>query len=117
MNDATRSRVAPRSSLGPLEGRLYIVALLAGGYLFAWRAIDATTSMSTPTVTAPIDKVAVPQSPFVWFDDLPRAQRPVLSIPPGWQLTSRGGPGLTVPSSHVTRIPASRPLRVRTRSS
>lgn len=93
---------APRTGLGPLEGRLYLVALLAGGYVFAWRALSD-----------PISEVARPQ-PVVWFDEVPGDRRPALSLPPGWQLAPRGEPA---PAPDVTRLPASRPVRVRTRSS
>lgn len=99
-------RVAPRTSLSPLEMRLYIVALLAGGYLLAWRAI----------ATTPVNE-GIPQSPFAQLEEVPGARRPVISLPPGWQLASRGESTAAVSAPRITRLPAPRDLRVRTRSS
>jgi len=113
MTDLEASRAVPRITLTPLEGRLYIITMLAGIYLFAWRAITGTT---TPSV-APIADVAPVSSPVVWLDDLPVAKRPALLLPAGWRLASRGEPTITLPAPRVVRAPASRPVRVRTRSS
>lgn len=112
MSDTKPTREPPRISITPLEGRLYIVALLAAGYLVTWRVITPSTS-----VTAPIVDAARLQPPVVWLDDIPSSQRPALTLPPSWRLVSRGEPTTTAPSPRVTRAPASRPLRVRTRSS
>lgn len=103
MSDAP-PRVAPRISL--LEMRLYIVAVLAGGYLFAWRAIS-----TTPT------NEGIPQAPFAQLEEVPSSRRPVIALPPGWQLASPGESTAAMSAPRITRLPAPRDLRVRTRSS
>ncbi len=112
MSDTKPARLPPRILITPLEGRLYIVALLAAGYLVTWRAITPTASVTASTV----DVARVP-SPVVWLDDVPIEERPALPLPPSWRLVVRGDPTATAHSPRVTRVPASRPLRVRTRSS
>ena len=102
----------PRISISGLEARLYLVATLAAGYLVTWHAIAPSGS-----VTAPIGDAARASSPVVWLDDVPIGERPELSLPPGWRLVVRGEPTTAAPSPRVARVPASRPQRVRTRSS
>ena len=109
-----RARTPPRLPLTTLEWRLYVVVVLAGIYLIAWRAIADTTPgppTASPARSAPSDLT----TRGVWLDDLPVAQRPVLTLPPGWELAARGEAVVAVPTPR--RAPASRPLRVRTRSS
>lgn len=112
MSDTKPTRVPPRISITPLESRLYIVALLAAGYLVTWRAIAPGASVTIPAV-----EVARPQSPVAWLEDVPASERPAIALPPGWRLVSRGEPTATVSVPRVARVPASRPMRVRTRSS
>jgi hypothetical protein len=106
------ARAAPRIRASPLELRLYCVALLAAVYVVAWRSMSAGAPPSVAPVLAV--ETATPVARVVWLDELPPAQRPVLALPPGWRLASRGE--LTV-APVVARAPASRPVRVRTRSS
>jgi len=116
MTDLQASRAVPRITLTPLEGRLYIIAVLAGVYLFAWRAIAGTTTPSAAPRPS-VAEVAPAHSLAVWLDDLPVAKRPALLLPTGWRLASGGEPAITLPAPRMVRAPASRPLRVRTRSS
>ena len=113
MTDTPR-RTTPWLPLGALELRLYLVAALAGVYVLTFRAIGGghatTTSLPAPT---PVSSLP----PAVWLDQLPVAQRPVVVPPPGWRLASRGEAAVAAPAPVVVRAPASRPLRVRTRSS
>jgi hypothetical protein len=102
-----------RIAASPLELRLYVVAVLAGVYLLTWRSIAGA---GAPTSALP----AVPASPdarrVVWLDELPAARRPPLTVPPGWRVVSRDEPATTTPRPVVVRA-ATRPVRVRTRSS
>jgi hypothetical protein len=83
-----RARRTAHLPLTGLEWRLYVIVLLAGVYLVAWRAIDPPAPPSAHAF-APVPSHATPTGRRV--DERPRA----------------------VPR----REPASRPLRVRTRSS
>ncbi|HSD88936.1 MAG TPA: hypothetical protein VLB44_15520 [Kofleriaceae bacterium] len=119
----------PRTSA--FELRLYVVAMLAAVYVVAWRVIATPTP--TPTNAAPVDGAPVPvvSTPgpapaaqpvhrTVWIDDLPAALRPQVVLPPGWHVVSRTSTASTPapqPRVQLVRVPASRPLRVRTRSS
>jgi hypothetical protein len=49
----------------------------------------------------------------VWLDDLPAAERPVVRIPPGWQMAARP----VAPAAERVPVPRHARLRVRTRSS
>ena len=111
------TRAAPRLALSPLELRLYAVAVLAAVYLVAWRAIAGDGS-SNPVAPAAAEAQAASGAPTtVWLDDLPPAQRPSLALPPGWRLASRGEPAVATTVPRVVRVPTTRALRVRTRSS
>ena len=116
MTDPSR-HAAPRLRLGALELRLYLVAVLASVYVLTFRAVggghDASTSPAAPTAPHPVTSLP----PAVWLDQLPVAQRPVVVPPPGWRIASRGEAAAAAPAPVVVRAPASRPLRVRTRSS
>ena len=94
--------------LGALEGRLYIIAVLAAVYVATWRVLDRPAPMAErevqPARPAPAHAV--------WLDDLPAEQRRPITAPPGWAIASRGA---TAPQ--VVRVPVQRPRRVRTRSS
>lgn len=114
MSDATPRR--PRLSFTPLEIRLFVVSALAGGYLFAFRAIaHPPTTIDTIDTIDTVGMVDRAPAPAVWFDDLPLAQRPAVALPPGWRLAARSEP--PTPAPRVAQSPASRPVRVRTRSS
>ena len=87
------------------EVRLYVVALLAGGYLATWRAIAHPAAPAAVVASAP--------PAVVWLDGLQRDQQPAVAIPRGWQLASRAPPS----APRLARGAPGRPLRVRTRSS
>jgi hypothetical protein len=115
MTDTRAPRPSPRIPLTPLELRLYVAAILAAVYLVSWRAI-------APDAASP-ERSAGPGTPeesgppaAVWLDELPAAQRPPLALPGGWRLASRTE-APAAPAPRVVRAPASRPRRVRTRSS
>ena len=116
MTDRPR-RTTPRLGLSALELRLYLVAVLAGVYVLTFRAIGGGNGTSPSVPAAPSPVSALP--PAIWLDQLPAAQRPAVVPPPGWRLASRGESAAAspAPAPVVVRAPASRPLRVRTRSS
>ena len=93
--------------LGALEGRLYIIAVLAAVYVATWRVLDrpAPAAEREPRPARPAPAHAV------WLDDLPAEQRRAVTAPPGWTIATRA----TAPQ--VVRVPVQRPRRVRTRSS
>jgi len=97
-----------------LELRLYTVAVLAAVYVLAWRSMigGAQPATTTAAATAPLESPAA-----VWLDEVPTSQRPLLKLPSGWRLASRDDTAVAAPAPVVVRAPASRPLRVRTRSS
>jgi hypothetical protein len=100
----TMTTTEPRT-LGALEGRLYIIAVLAAVYVATWRVLDRPAPVA--------EREARPARPHaVWLDDLPAEQRRTITAPPGWAIASRGA---TAPQ--VVRVPVKRPRRVRTRSS
>ena len=84
------------------EWKLYVVALLAGVYLLAWRAV------ATPAPRAEAEPAPPPSAaPPIAFEP-----------PPGWQLVTRDRPAVRAPApTRVVRAPARRRVRVRTRSS
>jgi len=113
--------------------KLGIVAALASCYLLTWRAI--TGSMTAPPVAGPTAETVEADVPTpvtgespgapatVWIDQLPPAQRPAVTIPPGWQLAARTRPTpastIAVPPSapRLVQAPPRRRVRIRTRSS
>lgn len=95
----------PRS-LASADGKLSAVAMIAVVYLIAWYEVSTTP---------PPAAVSVPATPrAVWIDQLPATERPMVVPPAGWRLASRDEQAATPP---LVRAPASRPVRVRTRSS
>lgn len=104
------------------ELRLYVVAILAAVYTVSWRAITGSGALHGPNETpAAADEPAVPTDPAaptaVWLDDLPAAERPPMVLPAGWRVVPRGTTPTLATPPRVVRVPAPRPLRVRTRSS
>lgn len=91
----------PRS--GAREWRLYIIAAIAGVYVLAWSRI----------APAPHTQVAEPTTRSIWLDELPRADRPLVSPPAGWRVVDRRDVATPIPR----RVPPPRTVRVRTRSS
>ncbi len=112
----------PRPWLAPREGRLYIVTVLAGVYLFAFRAIPTPPergARSGPLEDASTEPSSSGRSPSaaVWIDDLPADQRPSVALPAGWRVVSREDAARAASVPRVARAPSSRRLRARTRSS
>ncbi len=93
--------------IGPVELRLYLVAVLGVVYTIAWRAIGG----HAPTEDAPV--VEPPSATTVWIDELPPGARPVIAMPPGWHRATEASPA-TQPARVVRVV---RSPRVRTRSS
>jgi len=92
--------------LASADAKLYAVAVIAVVYLIAWYEVSAKPrSATTP---AP----ATPRA--AWIDQLPSNDRPTVVPPAGWRVASRDEQVAPPP---IVRAPASRPLRVRTRSS
>lgn len=93
-------------SLAAVDWKLHAVAVIAVVYLIAWYEA-ATTPQRAP--------VSVPATPrAVWLDQLPLAERPPVAPPTGWRVASRDEQTAT---PALMRAPASRPVRMRTRSS
>lgn len=115
------SRPVPKMRLSAFEWRLYLSSLLAGAYVFAWIAFAApprgTAEADVAEALAPPDLRASAgvstRRRFVWITDLPVAERPAVSLPPGWTIAERSQ---TPRSAVVRRAAAARP-RIRTRSS
>lgn len=97
-----------RRRLAALDGKLYAVAVVAVAYLIAWYEVSATPR--------PVAATAPSTPRAVWIDQLPEADRPAAVRPAGWRVAS---PDEQVVAPPLVRVPApaSRPLRVRTRSS
>lgn len=119
----------PEPQLTGLEWRLYVVAALATIYVISWRVLERGGAAPAPT-SAPLEaspQLAIepprrlPSPRAIWLDDVPVSERPALSPPPGWVVTTRDAaasrpamqPVMRAPQ--LTRVPAKR--RVRTRSS
>lgn len=101
----TEPRETPRP-LASADGKLYAVAVIAVVYLIAWYEVSTTP---------PPAAVSVPSTPqAVWIDQLPATERPMVVPPAGWRVASRDEQAAAPP---LVRAPASRPIRVRTRSS
>ncbi len=122
-----------------LAWRLYIVTGLAALYVLAWRAVGGAHATrggapsepgDEPAIATPPQPVATRPRSTVWLDELPIAARAAITPPAGWRVLSRDdlaapAPVLApVPTSTITsapprvvRAPATRRLRVRTRSS
>ena len=92
--------------LASADGKLYAVAVIAVAYLIAWYEVSATPQPAA--VPAPATHHAV------WIDQLPSTERPKVIPPAGWRVASRAEQAAALP---LVRAPASRSLRVRTRSS
>ncbi|MBY0274577.1 hypothetical protein K2Z84_04480 [Candidatus Binatia bacterium] len=117
---AGASRTVPKIRLSALEWRLYLSSLLAGAYVLAWVAFAArtprTATESVAEAAAPRGvrmTAAAPNAGFVWIDDVPIAERPAVSLPPGWAIAERPG----TPSTDPVRRAADVRPRIRTRSS
>jgi hypothetical protein len=123
-----RTREPPRTS--STELRLYAVAILAVVHLVAWRAIGTPSPTKTealgepplPVAATPAPLPAAPAQRTVWLDELPAAQRPQVIVPAGWKIVAHTSSlAVTTPAPQprvqLVRVPVSRPLRVRTRSS
>jgi hypothetical protein len=109
----TTTSPAPARPATTLEWRLYLTAALAGLHLVAWRAIARSTNPAAARPATP----RVDDRGIVWLDDLPPGQRPVIALPPGWELVTAE----TAPPK-ARQVPRVRPAapgrrRVRTRSS
>jgi hypothetical protein len=100
----TEPRERPRA-LAATDGKLYAVAVIAAVYVIAWYEVSAT---SRPAERAPAAQRAV------WLDQLASTERPSVAPPAGWQVASRDA---LVAAPPLVRAPASRPVRLRTRSS
>lgn len=89
--------------LAAADGKLYAVAVVALVYLLAWYEVSATPRPVATTEPRPR-----------WLGQLAEAERPAVAPPPGWRVASEAE---RVAAPRVVRAPASRSLRVRTRSS
>jgi len=91
--------------LAAADAKLYAVAVVAAVYLIAWYEISAS----------PQPAVSVPAAPRAgWIDQLASTARPSVEPPAGWRVASQDELASAPP---LARAPASRPIRMRTRSS
>jgi hypothetical protein len=108
-------RPEPRIRLSSLEWRLYLTTLLSGIYVIAWITFAARAPRTVTDATASNARGTLPassRSRFVWISDLPVAERPAVSLPPGWAMAAS-----QTPRPEVVRRPATTKLRIRTRTS
>jgi len=105
-------------SMSPHEWRLWLTAVLAGGYAVVAVALGAGAPPSPPPMPATMPAAASARGEVAWLDALPPAERPRVVLPPGWAIDVAGA---TVTEPAVARVAASEPRartwRVRTRSS
>jgi hypothetical protein len=109
-------RPEPRIRLSGLEWRLCLTTLLSGTYVIAWIAFamraPETATTATPFKAEP-PVAAKASSRFVWLTDLPPADRPPVSLPPGWVIAGASTPA----RPELIRRPATANFRIRTRTS
>lgn len=89
--------------------RRYLIASLATVYLFAWWAFG---QRSPP---AAMEAAATEPRRVIWYEELPQAQRPEVTAPQGWRITSHAISIAEKPRPVPVRA-AARPGRIRTRS-
>ena len=109
-------RPEPRIRLSGLEWRLCLTTLLSGVYVIAWISFAArapvTATTATPSKPAPPVTAKV-SNRIVWLTDLPPADRPTVSLPPGWVIAGALAPA----RPELVRRPATANFRIRTRTS
>lgn len=98
----------PRIRLSGLEWKLYLTTLLAGAYCLAWLGFAGRVPRSSTRASVPAGN----RDRFVWIDDLPAVDRPMVALPPGW---------IVAGASEVRTVPvrgrADTRTRIRTRTS
>lgn len=103
------------------DGRLYLLAFLAAGYVMAWWRFGAPAPRGAATLPVPaLAPASAPPRTAAWFHELPPAARPPVTIPAGWRLAER--PALSSPERRRAVPAPGRPSpprrgRIRTRSS
>jgi hypothetical protein len=112
-----RPRNTPRINLSAREWKLYLIGGLGLAYAVSLAAIitRAESAGSQPT-PAPISAPNVSQPAVVWLDQLPITQRPSVSAPPTWSITSSGGQIAVAPAPVPAKHPTAAP-RIMTRTS
>lgn len=107
------------SGLTSMELRFHVITVLAAVYLVSWRVI---TAGSAPPADPP--PPPMPSAPAIPRQDTPAstaridgvARRPWYTVPAGWHVVDWDSVRALAPRK-LERAPASRPVRVRTRSS
>ena len=107
----------PVLMLSGLEWRLLLTSVLASTYLVVWLALSRSLPPEAQATAPPIarqgTRVERGQGP-VWLSDLLLSRRPVVTLPAGW---THAAPPTRAARPRMVRAPATRPVRVRTRSS
>ena len=112
-----RPRNTPRINLSAREWKLYLIGGLGVAYAASLAAIGtrAESAGSQPT-PAPISAPNGSQPAVVWLDQLPITDRPSVSVPPNWTITSSGAQTAVAPAPVPAAAPAAAP-RIMTRTS
>lgn len=114
-----KDRAAPRLAVSGPTARLWGLAALATTYVLVWWGF-APDPAAPATDGAPAEVAQPTASPpaTVWWHDLPLAQRPVVAIPPGWELAPPGTAIASATPRAARPAPVRRArVRLRTRSS
>lgn len=119
---------SPRLNWSALEWRLFLTGVLASVWTFVmvmlWTASPAEPSTPAvaeePAAPDPEPRAAAPAPQ--WLERIPPEQRPAVTPPPGWVVTTL--PSASAPVGTASRAAAPvvsvvkrRPVRIRTRSS
>jgi hypothetical protein len=116
----TTERRRPTAGKLSRDSKLYLLALLATGYVAAWWLFAAPAPRRDempPPPAAPPGRA--PAGTVAWLHQLAPASRPPVAPPPGWRLVERSPTALPGPRSMAApgRVASPRPRRIRTRSS
>lgn len=119
MTMTERARTASTRASSASSVRSYLIAFLSTGYVAAWWLLGAPAPAGTSRSS--VEPMATKRAPqTVWFDELPSAARPVVSVPAGWHIADRAASPASArpsPARPALRASLARPGRVRTRSS
>lgn len=116
---------SPRLTWSALEWRLFLTGLLASVWTFVlamlWTATPATAPQAAEPEESPVARAPEAPAPR-WLDQLPPGERPVVTPPAGWVVTTLPQGSLSTgrvsaKPTPVVSVVKRRPLRIRTRSS
>jgi hypothetical protein len=92
--DPRPRRPAPRLALSAREWKLYLAGGLGLAYALSLNAVATQAHADTPPVgpasVSLSGNAAGSANSVAWLDELPVADRPPITLPPGWVLASPG---------------------------